>query len=135
MKRLQIIICAMLASASAHAYEELSQEAYFEVEDNLLKFTTLKAAGVIDQAREQVQAGCRQWATEKERIDERCACAAKEIGKLDDKTLFYLSMLAYERYLAKSKALEQGDQEGFEALKKQFEAKPLPIDELEKACP
>jgi hypothetical protein len=129
-----LLFLAVALPISALAYEELGQEEYFKVPENQLKFETLKAAGAIAHARQQASALCRQWTTEKEKVEQRCECAAKEINKIDDKTLFYVSLMAYERYLAKTEALEREDQKEFEALKAQFAENPLPLDELEDVC-
>jgi hypothetical protein len=131
----KLLVLTLFLPISGLAYEELSQEAYFKVKENQLKFETIMATGTMNKARQQAAAVCRQWTTDEDRVEQRCECAAKELNKLDDETLFYLSMIAYERYVAKTKALQQGDQAKFEALKAQFEAAPLPIEELEKACP
>ncbi len=123
MLKLLLSGCLFAVCTIAHAYEEPTYDAFFAIAENQKQFDYLSQSGALNKIRNQMLSSCKQW--DKENSDEACACVATEIEKLDDKTLFYNSTLAYKRFMEKVQARKNNDNERLAALNAQFEAAPL----------
>ena len=133
---IKLISILILASTSMvlHAYEEPSYKDFFKIEENQSKFKILAKSGKLKEVRTQLVSICKSWNMSEKDIDKKCKCAKKAFKKINDKELFYTSILAFGRYQAKVKALENKDGILFEQLKVQFKDAPLAPAEIEEKC-
>lgn len=134
MRTFSTLILLVFFSTFAKAQEEPSFSEFFAIEENKEKYETLMNMGAMQKARDQMISICKKWAVDKENLEQRCKCAKEEFAKVSDEMLFYVSILAFNRYQAKVEALKNGDKERFEELKERFGKKPLVPEGIEEKC-
>ncbi len=118
------ILFAFSLTAFAGAFEDGMAE-FYKVEGNLAKFEATEAQ--LAAQRKAMLGDCPS-----SQFD--CNCVAQEFEKISDKAFFYESVLAYENYIARSEAMQEGNSEKAQQLKLDFDALNSPTKALEKAC-
>lgn len=125
-------LLALPALANDSAYP--SQAEFYATAANQRQLELAQSNGALAQSREQMVAICVADIKSGKSSTQQCDCLKQELTKVEDAELFYASLRAYELFMRRAEAKQQGEA-AYEALKAEHDQLPSLDKTLLQRCP
>ncbi len=132
MKKLWSLLLVVL-TFNSWAVDFPTQKEFYADPQNMQRFNETKKSGMLEKSLDMSNEQCVKNA-KSEAEKKQCACTFKEMGKMDEKALFYESYISYAIFQAISAAKQTGDSKEEAELKKYRDQRLGLTAQLEKTC-